>query len=258
MFDIKNRKGIIFGAAGGIGSVLSDHFARFGADLALVDFQEKAVTKVSNQIKAHGQRAIGATCDVNRVEDVDRVVAESVAFLGGLDFVINLAVKQKLNPIVQMSQEQFDETIHTSLGGGFLVSRAIGKILIDQGRGGSLVHFSSTAGASALGRGTGAYAAAKGGMNALVRELAVEWGPAGIRVNAIAPCQVKTPLLDSVLNNPNLEDRDTMLGRMLAKIPLGRLAEPIDLVGPCLFLVSEASAMVNGHVLYVDGGYMAQ
>ncbi len=106
--------------------------------------------------------------------------------------------------------------------------------------------------------GRGPYAAAKAGINALVRELAVEWGSAGIRVNAVAPCQVRTPLLDSVLDNPVLDDRGELLQKMVSKIPAGRLAEPVDLVGPCLFLISDASAMVTGHVLYVDGGFMAQ
>ena len=256
LFGIEGRNGIIFGAAGGIGSVLCKQIAKYGADLALCDIQKEAVVEASNGIKELGRRAIGVSCDVNRISDVDRAVEESVAFLGDLDFALNLTFGRQLNPIVEMTQEQFDETIHTSLGGAFLVSRAIGRVLLKQGRGGSMVHFSSIAGEAAMGRGTGAYAAAKGGINALVRELAVEWGTAGIRVNAVAPCQVRTSLLDSVLNNAELGAREDLIKKMVSKIPMGRLAEPMDLVGPCLFLISEASAMVTGHVLYVDGGYM--
>ena len=258
LFAIDGRKGIVFGAAGGIGAVLCDQIARRGADLVLCDLREAAAEEGAERIRDMGGRAIGIGCDVDREAEVDGAVQEAVAFLGSLDFAVNLTVKQQLNPIVRMSQQQFDQSIHTSLGGSFLISRAVGRVLLDQGRGGSLVHFSSIASSAAFGRGTGAYAASKAGVNALVRELAVEWAPFGIRVNAIAPCQVRTPMLDSVLDNPALENRDALLEKILSRIPAGRLAEPADLVGPCLFLISQASVMVTGHVLFVDGGFMAQ
>lgn len=258
LFAIDGRKGIVFGAAGGIGAVLCDRIARGGAELALCDIREAGAEEGAGRIQDMGGRAIGVGCDVNREDEVDRAVEQAVEFLGSLDFAVNLTVNQQLNPIVRMTQQQFDQSIRTSLGGSFLVSRAVGRVLLDQGRGGSLVHFSSIASSAAFGRGTGAYAASKAGVNALVRELAVEWAPFGIRVNAIAPCQVRTPMLDSVLDNPALENRGALLEKILSRIPAGRLAEPADLVGPCLFLISQASLMVTGHVLFVDGGFMAQ
>lgn len=258
LFAIDGRKGIVFGAAGGIGAVLCDQIARRGAELALCDLREAGAVEGAERIRGMGRRAIGIGCDVDREAEVDGAVEEAVEFLGGLDFAVNLTVNQQLNPIVRMTQQQFDQSIHTSLGGSFLISRAVGRVLLDQGRGGSLVHFSSIASSAAFGRGTGAYAASKAGVNALVRELAVEWAPFGIRVNAIAPCQVRTPMLDAVLDNPALDDRDALLEKILSRIPAGRLAEPADLVGPCLFLISQASVMVTGHVLFVDGGFTAQ
>jgi NAD(P)-dependent dehydrogenase (short-subunit alcohol dehydrogenase family) len=109
-----------------------------------------------------------------------------------------------------------------------------------------------------LGRGTGAYAAAKAGLNALVRESAVEWAPYKIRVNAVAPCQVRTPSLERVLDSGLHGGRAAVTAKMLSRIPMGRFAEAEDMVGPALFLASAEAAMVTGQVLFVDGGNTAQ
>jgi NAD(P)-dependent dehydrogenase (short-subunit alcohol dehydrogenase family) len=130
--------------------------------------------------------------------------------------------------------------------------------MIDATVAGSIIHISSIASARALGRGTGTYAAAKAGVNALVRELAVELAPHGIRANAIAPCQFRTTSFEAVLDNPRFGGREALTARMLGRIPLGRFGQPDEIVGPCVFLASAASSMVTGHVLLVDGGYTAQ
>jgi NAD(P)-dependent dehydrogenase (short-subunit alcohol dehydrogenase family) len=117
---------------------------------------------------------------------------------------------------------------------------------------GSIINMASFAALAGLGRGNTAYTASKGGVAALTRELAIEWAPHGIRVNALAPCQMRTPIIEALLSDPALMDR------LVAKIPLGRIGEPDDLVGPAIFLASDASRMVTGHVLAVDGGYLAQ
>ena len=157
-----------------------------------------------------------------------------------------------------MTQEEFDRTMALCLRGAFLCSREVARRMVEQGSGGSIVHMSSIASAVALGRGTGAYAAAKAGINALVRETAVEWAADAIRVNAIAPCQFNTPSLQKVLNDSSLGKKEDLVEAMVSKIPLGRFGEPDDIVGPALFLASSDSAMVTGQVLFVDGGYTAQ
>ena len=130
--------------------------------------------------------------------------------------------------------------------------------MVEAGHGGSVIHMSSIASVRALGRGLGVYAATKAGINALVRELAVEWAPYNIRVNALAPCQFKTIAFEGLLNDPRFGGKKSLTEKMLSKIPLNRFGEPDEIVGPCIFLASDASSMVTGHVLFVDGGYLAQ
>lgn len=256
MFDIEGRKGIVFGAAGGIGVTLCSALARSGAAIAVCDINEDDLGALGDSIHKAGGQSCQIACDVTQGEDVDGAVNRAVEHLGRIDFAVNLAFAVEMKPIIEMTGEQFERTISVCLTGAFNISHAVGRAMTT--RGGSVVHFSSIAGSAALGRGTGAYAASKAGINALVRELAVEWGPHDIRINAIAPCQTRTETIDRVLNNPELGGREVLLKKMVSKIPLGRLAEPDDMVGPCLFLISDASRMVSGHVLFVDGGYMAQ
>ena len=116
LFAINGRKGIVFGAAGGIGEVLCDRMARGGGELALCDIREAAAVEGARRIQEMGGQAIGLGCDVNEEAEVDRVVEQALAFLGSLDFAVNLTVNQQLNPIVRMTQQQFDQSIHTSLG----------------------------------------------------------------------------------------------------------------------------------------------
>lgn len=257
IFELEGRKGIVFGGAGGIGSAICPGLVRAGAAVAVCDISEDEAAGVCATMPQGAGHAFPIGCDVTRGDDVQRVVTEVAERHGRLDFVVNLAFTSTLKPIVDMTVEQFERTVHVCLTGAFNISHAVGRVMIAQG-GGAVVHFSSIAGSAALGRGTGAYGASKAGVNALVRELAIEWGPHDIRVNAIAPCQTRTGALERVLDNPDFGGRDALTERMVSKIPLGRIAETDDMIGPCVFLISDASRMVTGHVLYVDGGYMAQ
>lgn len=257
-FRFEGKAAIVTGGAGAIGSAVAMGLAEHGADVAVWDFQEEPAGEVAERIRALGRNALAVWCDVRNQQSVEQSVAQTVEQLGRLDVVIHTACYADLKPLVEMPLVVFQENLASCLTGAFIVSQATGRQMIRQATGGSVVHVSSIAGARALGRGTGGYAAAKAGLNALVRELAVEWAPHGIRVNAIGPCQVRTPSLDKLLDSGLHGGREALTERMLSRIPLGRLAEPEDMVGPCLFLASDAAGMVTGQVLFVDGGNTAQ
>jgi len=148
----------------------------------------------------------------------------------------------------------WEEVLRTNLTGYFLFARAAGKRMIAQGDGGAIVNVSSIAGASSLGRGNLAYGASKSGVNQLTRELAVEWAHHGIRVNAIQPCQFLNAGWRRMVADPR---RSALVQHVLAGIPIGRMGEPHEIVGPVLFLASDAASMVTGVLLPVDGGNLA-
>ncbi len=256
-FDLSGKVALVTAAAGGFGMAVSQGLAEYGADLAITDIREDAVSELAGRIRASGGRVISARCDIKNAEDIQAIAIRTVEEYGHIDILINIAGFATLNPVLDMTYEEFDLTTASTLRGAFLISQIVGRIMVGTGSGGSIIHMSSIASARALGRGTGVYAANKAGINALVRELAVELAPHQIRVNAIAPCQFKTLGFDAVLDNPKFGGREKVTARMLGKIPIGRFGEPEEIVGPCIFLASQAASMVTGHVLFVDGGYMA-
>jgi NAD(P)-dependent dehydrogenase (short-subunit alcohol dehydrogenase family) len=257
LFRLDGKTALVTAAAGGFGSAISLALAASGADVAVTDIREDAVAQIGEKVRGQGRRALSAVLDVGSPADIERVVQQVVAEFGRIDVLVNIACAAVLRPVLEMTLADFDQTMASCLRGAFLLSQAVGKVMVQRQMGGSVVHISSIASARALGRGTGMYAASKAGVNALVRETAVEWAPHRIRVNAIAPCQFRTLMFEKVLDNPQFGGREKLTARMIGKIPLGRFGEPHEIIGPTLFLASEASSMVTGHVLFVDGGFMA-
>jgi len=256
-FDLSGRVAMVTGGAGAIGSAVALALAEHGAEVAVTDLDRDRAEAAAARIRGLGRRSLAAVCDVRSPHEIDAAVAGTLAEFGRMDVLVHTAGYGVLKPLLEMSREEFEANLAAFLTSAFLVSQAVGKVMVRQGTGGSIIHISSIASARALGRGTGAYAAAKAGLNALVRESAVEWAPHGIRVNAVGPCQIRTPSLDRLLDSGLHGGREALTERMISRIPLGRLGEPEEIAGPCVFLASDAASLVTGQVLFVDGGNTA-
>lgn len=255
LWSLKGRRTLVTAAAGGFGAAISTALALHGAEMVLTDVNKKAIFDFAESLSRTGSITHASVCDTTDNEQVNSAIEFAVEKLGGIDILINIAGVATLKPILDMSEEDFKDTLNSCLLGAFRCSKAAARIMIQQGTGGAIIHMSSIASLIALGRGTGAYASAKAGLNALVRELAVEWAHHNIRVNAIAPCQFRTAGLEKVLDDPRYGGREALTKKMLSKIPIGRFGKCEDIVGPTIFLASSASAMITGQTLLVDGGY---
>ena len=230
---------MVTGAASGIGRVVAEALAAVGARVASFD------------VAASGPDAYKV--DVTDETQVTAAFAEVVARHGRVDVLFNNAGIAIRQPTTELTLENWNKVVAVNLTGVFLCAREAARHMLAGGRGGRIVNTASIMGVVGGGLYPNiSYQATKGAVVNMTRALAVEWAAQGIRVNAIAPTWVRTPLTRAITENPDLVDR------IEAMTPMGRLAEPHEIVGAVLFLVSRASAMVTGHVLAVDGGFLAQ
>jgi NAD(P)-dependent dehydrogenase (short-subunit alcohol dehydrogenase family) len=255
LFRLDGRVALVTGAGGAFGRAIARGFAEVGARVFLTDLNSERLAETAAQVRAAGGTCATWVGDTGATADVDAVFAELDRVFGRIDILVNNAGG---NPM-QGQPESFpldiwEAVLRTNLTGYFLFARAAGKRMIAQGRGGSVVNVSSIASMSSLGRGNLAYGASKSGVNQLTRELAVEWAHHGIRVNGIQPCQFLNEGWRTSVADPS---KSALVARVLSGIPIGRMGQPREIVGPVLFLVSDAASMVTGVLLPVDGGNLA-
>lgn len=255
LFRLDGRVALITGAGGAFGRAIARGFAQVGASLFLTDLNAESLEESAAAVRATGAKCATWPGDSGSSTDVDAVWAHLDEAFGRIDVLVNNAGR---NPMQGRPEafplEIWEDVLRTNLTGYFLNARAAGKRMIAQGHGGAIVQMSSIAGASSLGRGNLAYGASKSGVNQLTRELAVEWAQHGIRVNGIQPCQFLNAGWRAMVAD---RARSALVQRVLSGIPIGRMGEPHEMVGPVLFLASDAASMVTGVLLPVDGGNLA-
>jgi NAD(P)-dependent dehydrogenase (short-subunit alcohol dehydrogenase family) len=253
-FRLDGRVAIVSGGTGGIGRRLSLALAGTGARVGILGRSASGATDLEREIADLGSEAFLIDADVTRRAEADRAVDEVSARFGRVDIIVNAVgggAGTALHPAESYPEEEWDRILDLNLRSDLLPTQAAVRAMIAGGRGGRVLHISSVRGQLGINQGFSAYVAAKGAINALTRQQATEWARHGITVNAIAPTFVATPQVESLL-----ADEEFRRG-LLARIPLGRVADTDDLVGAVLFFCSDASAFVTGQILTLDGGLTA-
>ncbi len=243
------------GASGAFGSVASLALAGAGARLVLAAGGSEGLAATAGRCRELGAEVETVNLRPDSEAHSDAIVAAAVARFGRLDILVVGSGKNIVAKIADMKPEQFLDVMNVNVTQSWLMARAAGRRMLEQGQGGKMVLMSSARGLLGHPAGYSAYCASKSAINGVTRALGCEWGHAGITVNAIAPTVFR-----SVLTAWMFEDNDRanqVRKGFLSRVPAGRLGEPEDLAGPLLFLASKASDFYTGHILYADGGYTA-
>ncbi len=254
-FSLEGKVALVTGGAYGIGFAIAEALAGAGAKIVFNCRSQKNLDQALADYKAKGIDARGYICDVTVEEQVQKLVADIKADLGGVDILVNNAGIIKRIPMTEMSAEDFRQVVDIDLVGPFICAKAVIPGMMEKGHG-KIINICSMM--SELGRETvSAYAAAKGGLKMLTRNICSEYGGANIQCNGIGPGYIATPQTAPLRERQPDGSRHPFDQFIVAKTPAGRWGTPEDLMGPAVFLASEASDFVNGQILYVDGGILA-
>ena len=254
-FSLKGKVAWVTGASYGIGFAIACGLADAGAKIVFNDINQELVDKGLASYKEAGIEAKGYVCDVTDEDEVQALVKKIEAEVGSVNILVNNAGIIKRIPMCEMSAADFRKVIDVDLNAPFIVSKAVIPSMIENG-GGKIINICSMK--SELGRETvSAYAAAKGGLKMLTRNIASEYGEFNIQCNGIGPGYIETPQTAPLRERQADGSRHPFDAFIIAKTPAARWGKTSDLVGPAVFLASEASNFINGHVLYVDGGILA-
>ncbi len=246
-FSLSGKTALVTGAAGGIGKAIALAFGVCGAKVFLSGSSEEKLKKLLPEMTAEGIDAAYKAIDITKPGAPGELVEAAVASMGSIDILVNSAGINRPQKSIDVTEENWDAVLDINLKATFFACQAAAKFMKKQG-GGKIINISSQAGSVALPL-RAAYCSSKGGVDQLTRTLAVEWAKDSILVNAVAPTFVLTPLTKGMFENKEF------LNYVLESIPLGRMAEPEEVAYATLFLASDLSNMITGHILIVDGGW---
>ena len=254
-YDLAGKVALVTGASYGIGFAIAKGLASAGATIVFNDRKEDLVEKGIEAYKEEGIKAYGYVCDVTDEDAVEELIKKIENEVGIVDILVNNAGIIKRVPMCEMKAAEFREVIDVDLNAPFIMSKAVIPGMIKKGHG-KIINICSMM--SELGRETvSAYAAAKGGLKMLTKNIASEFGEHNIQCNGIGPGYIATPQTAPLREKQADGSRHPFDSFIIAKTPAARWGEPEDLAGPAVFLASDASNFVNGHILYVDGGILA-
>lgn len=245
--DLTGKTALVTGASRGIGKAIALGLAQAGAQVVLMSRDKDHLEALAGQIRALGQAAQAAPCDVMDVAQAQRVIGS----LPGLDILVNNAGTNIPEPFTQVSQAHFDQIVNLNLRAAFFVAQASVKRMLERGQGGVVINLSSQMGHVGAANRT-VYCASKHALEGFTKALAVELAPQGIRVNSVAPTFIETDMTRPMFA------REAFQQEVQSKIPLGQVGQPQDVVGAVVFLASPAARMITGASLLVDGGWTAQ
>lgn len=251
LFDLTGKVAVVTGGSGGFGKTVSIGLALYGGDVVVTSRTLSSLEETAAEIEKVGKKALPISCDVADPYSVDQMVSRTMEEFGKIDILITSAGIALRHPAEEMPIEEWQQVMDVNVKGTFLCCQAVGKEMIKRGQGGKIITVSSVRGLQGHPGGYSAYGTSKGAVHLLTRQLACEWAKYKVHVNCIAPCIFWTPLTEPILKDEN------MYKIFMSRIPLGRAAEPEDFVGAAVYLSSEASDMVTGLILYVDGGTVA-
>ncbi|PIR72010.1 MAG: hypothetical protein COU42_02815 [Candidatus Nealsonbacteria bacterium CG10_big_fil_rev_8_21_14_0_10_36_24] len=252
MLNLKNKTAIITGARQGMGRTHALTLAKAGAKVVVSDISLENCEKVVKEIKKEGGEAMAIKCDVSKEQEVDEMMKKTIKKWGKIDILVNNAGICQFKPFLELTEEEWDRTININLKGYFLCAQAAAKAMAKQ-KSGAIINIASVAmGQQGIGFSNIAhYCASKGGIVGMTEAMAVELATYNIRVNAIAPGMIDTPMIDPIKKDPQQEKA------ILARVPMQRMGQAQEVSNLVLFLASDESSYMTGSTVVIDGGWLA-